>query len=136
MQGASSAQEEGPGGQSREDDGGATEHMLLMALESLYKDATEQDVRLGLLRTTLQILQRHGEHPHKQPSQHHLLALSCSTIPGTRQSESLGDVAEGAIAVSISRKHLQQPRSCERLSSCQHGSSMFQDRDNLTFKAV
>ena len=37
--------------------------MLLMALESLYKDATEQDVRLGLLRTALQILQRHGEPP-------------------------------------------------------------------------
>ncbi len=63
MQGASSAQE-GPGSQSAEDDGGATEHMLLMALESLYKDASEQDVRLGLLRTTLQILQRHGK-PHR-----------------------------------------------------------------------
>ena len=42
------------------EDGGATEHMLLMALETLYKDAVEQDVRLGLLRITLQILQRHG----------------------------------------------------------------------------
>jgi hypothetical protein len=42
-------------------DWGATEHMLLMALESLYKDAVELDVRLGLLRVLLQILQRHGE---------------------------------------------------------------------------
>lgn len=41
-------------------DWGATEHMLLMALESLYKDAEELDVRLGLLRVLLQILQRHG----------------------------------------------------------------------------
>ena len=44
----------------RGEDGGATEHMLLMALETLYKDAVERDVRLGLLRITLQILQRHG----------------------------------------------------------------------------
>ncbi len=65
MQGVSSAQE-GAGGQNEEDDGGATEHMLLMALESLYKDATEQDVRLGLLRTTLQILQRHGKPHHEK----------------------------------------------------------------------
>lgn len=50
-----------PGSSGQEDDGGATEHMLVMALESLYKDASEQDVRLGLLRTTLQILQRHGD---------------------------------------------------------------------------
>lgn len=48
-------------GAAEEDEGGVTEHMLLMALESLYKDASEQDVRLGLLRTTLQILQRHGQ---------------------------------------------------------------------------
>lgn len=41
-------------------DWGATEHMLLMALESLYKDSEEVDVRLGLLRVLLQILQRHG----------------------------------------------------------------------------
>ena len=43
-------------------DWGATEHMLLMALESLYKDSEELDVRLGLLRVLLQILQRHGMH--------------------------------------------------------------------------
>lgn len=48
-------------GAAGEGEGGVTEHMLLMALESLYKDASEQDVRLGLLRTTLQILQRHGQ---------------------------------------------------------------------------
>ena len=63
-----SAAQAGVGGQSGMDDGGATEHMLLMALETLYKDAAEQDVRLGLLRTTLQILQRHGE-PHQTASQ-------------------------------------------------------------------
>jgi hypothetical protein len=50
-----------PSGAAEEGEGGVTEHMLLMALESLYKDASEQDVRLGLLRTTLQILQRHGQ---------------------------------------------------------------------------
>ena len=52
----------GPGhsGDGQEEDGGSTEHMLLMALEMLYKDAAERDVRLGLLRITLQILQRHG----------------------------------------------------------------------------
>lgn len=33
-----------------------------MALESLYKDSEELDVRLGLLRVLLQILQRHGMH--------------------------------------------------------------------------
>ena len=39
---------------------GATEHMLLMALEQLYKDSGEADVRLGLLRVCLHILHRHG----------------------------------------------------------------------------
>ena len=50
-------------------DWGATEHMLLMALESLYKDSEELDVRLGLLRVLLQILQRHGAHYSHAPAQ-------------------------------------------------------------------
>jgi len=47
--------------------------MLLMALESLYKDAVEQDVRLGLLHTTLQILQRHGQIPSQNIGSQRLL---------------------------------------------------------------
>lgn len=43
------------------EDGGAAEHMLMVALETLFKDAAEVDVQLGLLRVVLQILQRHGE---------------------------------------------------------------------------
>lgn len=39
---------------------GAAEHMLLAALVELYTDARETDVRLGLLRITLQAMQRHG----------------------------------------------------------------------------
>ena len=35
---------------------GAAEHMLLAALVELYSDARENDVRLGLLRITLQAL--------------------------------------------------------------------------------
>ena len=50
-------------------DWGATEHMLLMALESLYKDGEELDVRLGLLRVLLQILQRHGAHSPHTPAE-------------------------------------------------------------------
>ena len=46
------------------EDGGAAEHMLLVALETLYKDASETDVQLGILRVVLQILQRHGACPH------------------------------------------------------------------------
>lgn len=34
--------------------------MLLAALVELYHDARENDVRLGILRITLQALQRHG----------------------------------------------------------------------------
>lgn len=37
------------------------EHMLLVALEGMYKEEREPDVRLGLLRVTLHVLQRHGE---------------------------------------------------------------------------
>lgn len=37
------------------------EHMLLVALESMYKEEREPDVRLGLLRVALHVLQRHGE---------------------------------------------------------------------------
>ncbi|WIA43332.1 hypothetical protein OEZ86_009826 [Tetradesmus obliquus] len=40
---------------------GDVEHMLLVALESMYKEEREPDVRLGLLRVTLHVLQRHGE---------------------------------------------------------------------------
>lgn len=40
---------------------GAAEHMLLGALIELYHDARENDVRLGILRITLQSLQRHGK---------------------------------------------------------------------------
>ena len=37
------------------------EHMLLVALESMYREEREPDVRQGLLRVTLHVLQRHGE---------------------------------------------------------------------------
>lgn len=39
---------------------GTAEHMLLGALVELYRDARENDVRLGIIRITLQALQRHG----------------------------------------------------------------------------
>ena len=35
--------------------------MLLGALETLYADASEADVQLGILRVVLQQLQRHGQ---------------------------------------------------------------------------
>ena len=43
-------------------DNGA-EEMLLEALRGLYAGAREPDVRLGLLRVLLQVLQRHGAPP-------------------------------------------------------------------------
>ena len=51
---------------------GAAEHMLLAALVELYHDARENDVRLGILRISLQALQRHGANlchrlPHCAP---------------------------------------------------------------------
>ena len=39
------------------------EEMLLSSLERLYHEIPEHDVRLGLLRVTLQLLQRHGAPP-------------------------------------------------------------------------
>ena len=38
------------------------ERMLLVALEAVYKEEREPDVRQGLLRAALHVLQRHGEH--------------------------------------------------------------------------
>lgn len=35
--------------------------MLLVALTSLYTDEREADVRLGVLRVTINVLQRHGK---------------------------------------------------------------------------
>lgn len=67
------------------EDGGAAEHMLMVALETLFKDAAEVDVQLGLLRVVLQILQRHGVRPvasilcvSHHPVDHHLHALSAN----------------------------------------------------------
>ena len=40
---------------------GGLEHMLLVALEALHNDDREQDVRVGVLRVLLAVLQRHGE---------------------------------------------------------------------------
>ena len=37
------------------------EHMLLVALTALYTDDRDMDVRLGVLRVAITILQRHGE---------------------------------------------------------------------------
>ena len=48
------------------EDGGAAEHMMMVALETLYKDAGETDVQLGILRVVLQILQRHGGCPMRR----------------------------------------------------------------------
>ncbi len=36
------------------------EHMLLVALTALYTDEREMDVRLGVLRVAINVLQRHG----------------------------------------------------------------------------
>ena len=43
------------------DSSGGLEHMLLVALESLYNDDRERDVKLGVLRVLLVVVQRHGE---------------------------------------------------------------------------
>lgn len=40
---------------------GGLEHMLLVALEALHNDERERDVRVGVLRVLLAVLQRHGE---------------------------------------------------------------------------
>lgn len=39
---------------------GGVEHMLLVALTALYTDERETDVRLGVLRVAINVLQRHG----------------------------------------------------------------------------
>lgn len=49
------------GGQSTDGHAADVEHMLLVALEGMYKEEREPDVRLGLLRVALHVLQRHGE---------------------------------------------------------------------------
>lgn len=48
-------------GQSTEGHAADVEHMLLVALEGMYKEEREPDVRQGLLRVALHVLQRHGE---------------------------------------------------------------------------
>lgn len=48
-------------GQAVEGHAADVEHMLLVALEGMYKEEREPDVRLGLLRVALHVLQRHGE---------------------------------------------------------------------------
>eukprot|EP00879_Flechtneria_rotunda_P006735 GHRR01007076.1.p1 GENE.GHRR01007076.1~~GHRR01007076.1.p1 ORF type:complete len:1255 (+),score=514.44 GHRR01007076.1:492-4256(+) len=40
---------------------GDVEYMLLSALDSIYRDDRDPDLRLGLLRIVLHVLQRHGE---------------------------------------------------------------------------
>jgi hypothetical protein len=58
---AASAAGGGSRGQSTEGHAADVEHMLLVALESVYREEREPDVRLGLLRVALHVLQRHGE---------------------------------------------------------------------------
>ena len=43
---------------------GGVENMLLVALTSLYTDEREADVRLGVLRVAINVLQRHGASPY------------------------------------------------------------------------
>lgn len=50
----------GPTAAAQESTGGL-EHMLLVALEALYNDDRERDVRVGVLRVLRLVLQRHGE---------------------------------------------------------------------------
>lgn len=54
-------QPDGGSGLSTEGHAANVEHMLLVALEGMYKEEREPDVRLGLLRVSLHVLQRHGE---------------------------------------------------------------------------
>lgn len=55
----SSSEEGGGGGTSRRgsESSGGVEHMLLVALEALYNNNKERDVRLGVLRVLLNVLQ-------------------------------------------------------------------------------
>lgn len=57
--GRSSSEEGGSGGSSRRgsESSGGVEHMLLVALEALYNNNKERDVRLGVLRVLLNVLQ-------------------------------------------------------------------------------
>ncbi len=59
-------------------DESAVENMLVASLESLYsEDDYEPDIRKGLLRIILQILQRHG----KEPEEWQAACRSVSCIP-------------------------------------------------------
>lgn len=49
------------GSASADDYAADVEHMLMVALEAMYLEEREPDVRLGLLRVALHVLQRHGE---------------------------------------------------------------------------
>ena len=44
------------------------EHMLLVALTALYSDDRDMDVRLGVLRVAITVLQRHGAPVNRQSS--------------------------------------------------------------------
>jgi len=50
-----------PSSSSSSSSSGGVEHMLLVALESLYIDDREKDVKTGVLNVLLMVLQRHGE---------------------------------------------------------------------------
>lgn len=69
----SGSTEGGSGGGSA----GDVEHMLLVALESMYKEEREPDVRLGLLRVALHVLQRHGESLSRWVAAKHWMSQLC-----------------------------------------------------------
>jgi len=56
-----SSQSDGAARARAPDSTGGLEHMLLVALEALHNDDRERDVRIGVLRVLLLVLQRHGE---------------------------------------------------------------------------
>ncbi len=60
--GRTSSDDGGAGGPSRRgsESSGGVEHMLLVALEALYNNNKERDVRLGVLRVLLNVLQVGG----------------------------------------------------------------------------
>lgn len=63
------------------------EHMLLVALTSLYTDERETDVRLGVLRVAINVLQRHGAHSGSL-SCFSLVHVACCTLTQVVQHSS------------------------------------------------
>lgn len=100
---------------------GGVEHMLTVALESMYRESGDADTRKGLLKIVMHVLQRHGEQLSRGwlPLLRLLEAIPKWSEAGTvTQAYGIVEVLTGDFLATLPKDHLGRSLQLVRGTNC------------------